>query len=127
MVACATKSNSIWFLELDGTRVNSFKVIRDAHSKDINCLNWNNNDTRLVSGGSDNLINIYCTKSAQLLLKLTQHKCMVFTAVYHPITGDIYSGGIDNWIGVWKENGSFVQLKAFIHRSIASTPRLLGI
>jgi WD40 repeat protein len=110
MIACSTKSNSIYLLTLVGQQITGSKVIKEAHSKDINSLRWNRNDTRLLSTGSDCMINLYCTKQAQVLLKINLHKSAVFTGVYHPITGQIYSGGIDNWIGVWTENGQFVSL-----------------
>ena len=62
MIACATKSNSIYLIHLDGIRATHSKFIRDAHTKDINSLQWNKKDTRLLSAGSDCIINIYCTK-----------------------------------------------------------------
>lgn len=108
MIACATKQNSVYIIYLDGLEVTNSKRIKSAHIKDINSLQWNHNDTRLLSAGSDYMINIYCTKLAQVLLKIPMHKSIVFTAVYHPLNGHIYSGGVDAWIGIWTENGQFV-------------------
>lgn len=83
-------------------------MLKDAHKKDINSLNWNQPDTRLISAGSDYIVNIYCTKQCEILLKINLHKSPVMTAVYHPKTSNIYSAGIDNWVGIWNENGQFV-------------------
>lgn len=111
MIACATKLNSIYIINLDGFKAVSSKIIKEAHLRDINSLQWNRNDTRILSAGSDFVINIFCAKQAQLILKISMHKSIIFTAVYHPLNGHIYSGGVDNWIGIWTENGQFVYNK----------------
>lgn len=63
---------------------------------------------RIITSGGDNIINLYCTAQGQLLLKIKRHRSPVLTAVFNPVSGNIYSGGVDNWIGIWNDKGDFV-------------------
>lgn len=29
-------------------------------------------------------------------------------AIFNPLNGHIYTGGVDNWIGIWSDTGSYV-------------------
>lgn len=109
-LACATRAHSIYILDLASK---STRKIKDAHKKDINALCWNKTDSRLVSAGSDFLVNIYCTKQCELLIKISAHKSVVLASVFNPLTGHIYTGGVDNWIGIWSDSGSYVLISLY--------------
>lgn len=65
-------------------------------------------ETKLVSTGNDCLVKTFDLKTGTKLFTLDMHKCPVLSAIFHPLNDTIYSAGVDDWIGIWSNEGQYV-------------------
>ena len=68
------------------------------------------------------MIKIWNPHTGELVKTISGHGDIVCSALFHPKSGLIYSGGIDNFVGIWNEKGESVILYNLISRKGNSTP-----
>ncbi|CAD8163225.1 unnamed protein product [Paramecium octaurelia] len=118
-IGCATKKNSIYIISKEQQQ-----KISKAHQMDINSLVFSSDDKLLFSASNDKKINCYDVQTAQLKVTMSQHTNEVLCLAY--FKNQLFSGGVDGWIGIWQDNGKLVnQIKSKVVKNILLTDQYL--
>ena len=74
-----------------------------AHSNNINCLDFNNNEVNLITGGSDKNIFLWDLRNMTKSIHCFEsHKEDVMVCKFHPSKENLFaSGSVDRRILVW--------------------------
>ncbi|CAD8164221.1 unnamed protein product [Paramecium octaurelia] len=118
-IGCATRKNSIYII----SKEQQCKISK-AHNMDINSLVFSSDDKLLFSASNDKKINGYDVQTAQLKVTMNQHTNEVLCLAY--FKNQLFSGGVDGWIGIWQDNGKLVnQVKSKVVKNILMTDQYM--
>lgn len=77
----------------------------NAHSSDINVINWNKNEPFIASGGDDGVLHIWDLRQFQTKLPIAtfkHHTKPITTVEWHPTDSTVLAtGGADDQIALW--------------------------
>ncbi|KAL9653453.1 hypothetical protein ABK040_002088 [Willaertia magna] len=88
----------------------------NGHMDIIYSVNWNFDDTELISASSDGTVILWSAvfdnrNAKSKLISTFQHHCFVYVAKFHPICGNvIVTGSYDKKVRIWhKETGKVIK------------------
>lgn len=96
--ACASTDNSIGIFDrIKEKRLNTLR----GHTKDVKSLDWNRDNTKIVSGSYDRTIRIWDSDTAQQLKIIKDHVGLVFSVIWSPDGTKLASAAWNSSIRIW--------------------------
>jgi len=89
------------------------KVVEEVHEGDVTCIAYNKYRKEIyTSADGDKNIKVWDLRSGQLLRTQTGHKGMVTSLFFTASAHLLFSGSIDNTVGIWTDKGVNLQMMA---------------
>ena len=82
----------------------------NIHEKDIFHLAWSFSDDIVLTTSADKKIKFWNPNNGENVKVLVGHQEIVCNAAWNPVTNNLYSGGIDNYIIIWNKSGECVRI-----------------
>ncbi|KAJ2558257.1 hypothetical protein EV175_000873 [Coemansia sp. RSA 1933] len=79
----------------------SFKRFSAAHSQNVSCVCFSNDDAQILSGGSDSVLRIHELKSGKMLKEFRGHSAAVTSAVFSHDNSHVLSTSEDGTVRIW--------------------------